>query len=138
MPPRPILHWKSFWLGSLVFMALAFLWAVSMDSLRGVAIKSASGWAFAGQFEGEIGFARHADIRPWGTGAVAGERFALIDDYGTGGSPEYGVWWKETMRPGWVLRYGQLALLFLVSWVTWLGWRWRGVKRLQTRLEGNS
>lgn len=39
-------------------MALAFLWAVSMDILRGVAIRSASGWTFAGQFHDLISSAR--------------------------------------------------------------------------------
>lgn len=133
MAPRPIHRSKSFWLGPLVIMALAFLWAVSMDSLRGLAIQSASGWIFAGQFEGEIGLAFPSDIRPWG----AGKRFAVIDRSGTGGSPEYGVWWKESVRSGWALRHGQLALLWLVSWVIWLAWRWRRMKGFQTRLEAN-
>jgi hypothetical protein len=97
-------------------MALAFLWAVSMDSLRGLAIQSASGWTFAGQFEGEIGLAVHSDIRPWRAGA----RFAPIDQYGAGGSPENGVWRKGNVRSGWALRHWNLALLFLASQLPWL------------------
>lgn len=130
---RPIHRWKSFWLGPLVFMSLAYLWVESMDSLRGVAIQSSSGWTFAGQFEGEIGLARHTDVSPWG----AGTRFALIDQYGTGGSPEYGVWWKENIRSGWVLRHWHLALLFLLPWLVFLAIRWRRPKRLETRSEGH-
>lgn len=134
MLQRPVHRWKSFWLGPLVLIALAFLWVVSMDSLRGVAINSATGWTFAGQFEGEICLAPNSDISPWG----AGSKVTLIDEYGTGGSPEYGVWWKETIRSGLVLHYWHLALLFLVPWAAFLGWRWRRLKGVQTGLEASS
>lgn len=126
MTPRPLHRWKAFWLGVLVLGFLGFAWLVSMDSLRGAGVQTASGWIVGAQFQGEVCLASKRDISPWGGSAAT----TVIYAYGTGGSPEYMVWWDEFTPYGLSVPHWLLVLAFLLPWTAFLAWRWRRIRRL--------
>jgi hypothetical protein len=91
MTPREPCKWKSIWFGILVLGFLGWAWLVSKDSLCAIGIRTASDWWVAAQFNGEVCLASKPDISPWGGPATT----TVINVHGTGGSPEYMVWWDE-------------------------------------------
>ena len=110
-------------------MFLGWAWVVSMDSLRGAGVQTSSRWLALAQFEGEVCIASSRDITLWDRRVAT----TVIHAYGTGGSPEYGVWWDAFTRYGWVVPHWLLLLFVLVPWGAWLVWHWR---REQRKLAG--
>jgi hypothetical protein len=127
MTPRPIIRWKSFWFGFLMLGFLLFAWAVSMDSLRGAGVRTASGWLVFAQFQGEVCLAAPPYISPWGgTSATT----VILYAHGTGGSPEYMVWWEGFTPYGLSFPHWLLMLFVLLPWCAFLAWRVRKQRTL--------
>jgi hypothetical protein len=128
MRPRPLIKWKSFWLGILVLGFLAFAWVRSMnsgDSLswcdsRGECIRLGHGagwlWLFSGSasfFEEGFGFS---------TGVIVEEETSLV----------LRPLIFESVPDAWAINVADwfAMLLFLVPWLAFLGWRWNKQKKL--------
>ncbi|MEK7951621.1 hypothetical protein [Luteolibacter soli] len=134
MPPRPIHHWKSLWLGLLVLTFLSWGWAYSFRTEWHIAWCLPSYRSqFSGDFEeGTVQISRHRFPPP--TKAPSG--FLCYSSHPTDPSP---MWlplpWTFYHADGnwsFTLSFWFLILLFLIPWLAFLLWRRRRMKHHPT------
>ncbi|MCW1926268.1 DUF1918 domain-containing protein [Luteolibacter arcticus] len=125
MHPRPFYRWRSFGFGLLALGFLACSWIVSMDTAKGLWVRSSSTWWGVMQFEGEVGI--FLDDRSTGG---TGREVEIVNVHGTGGSPLYRERWEQITANGIVVPHWLLILCFLVPWSAFLIWRGRRMRRL--------
>ena len=141
MTPRPIIRWKSFWLGILVLGFLLRAWLVSSfessgiqrgDSKEIIGVTSSSGYLEFYRFTGgsadpgwQITGSRFASPSNakllWGSPLLIRNKRQLI----IGDGSAYGA----------SIAYWLLMLLFLIPWASFLAWRWRR-QRMLTKAHG--
>jgi hypothetical protein len=126
MTPRPIHRWKSFWLGIVILLSLGWAWLVSMDHYTVLRLEMPGQWLRLLQIHGKVGIVTD----DWPGHAW---NLRMNDQHGIAGDP---IFWKDVIANARVLAaasHGQLALLFLIPWLTFLTWRWQRMKRQAAR-----
>ena len=124
MPPRPLHHWKSFWLGLLMLAILGCGWIRSMSHTDGFLWLPKRFRFSAWQSTGQLGFAWDYSQPP-----LPVSMFHWIHEpVSATGEP----WFPRAVVPEIYDRQFQfgianwfLMLLFLIAWIPFLVWRVR-------------
>ena len=122
MKPRPLIKWKSFWLGILVLGFLGWAWTGSTSHFQEAMVKwgPASGLC-VGHGGGSVEILWNTNYFPPVSGSLGA--FSSYGAYRWIGRLSFEV------DAGMEMPYWLLILLFLVPWVGFLAWRWRKVRR---------
>ncbi|MEK7951630.1 hypothetical protein [Luteolibacter soli] len=131
MTPRPIHHWKTFWLGIIVLLALGFAWLRSLLSLDYTPLGP---WMAVGQGGGKIAFLWDANGYP-GHYAVTEKLYLHQSPFGPPSDfKAYGYDYLFLVFAHWYL-----ILLFFLLWLTFLAWRRQEMKALaKAQAEANA
>jgi len=141
MKPRPLIKWKSFWLGILVLGFLGWAWVRSMTCESSVSYGYGGSGHYCGIYasEGKVTVGHATDTfeqlhgfdvvsfpnegRQWWPAAVKIGRETKVVVNGDLDEDDLeledpGEWWVN-------LAFWFLMLLFFLPWSTFLAWRWR-------------
>ena len=131
MTPRPLIRWKSFWLGILVLVFLGWAWVASLSRGSEVRFYSGGEYVTLRTIDGRALFAW--DLDHVGENGFKTAHFGVVTNRIQLPPP---VSLRER-RGGWALAvaYWFLILLFLVPWVSFLVWR---VRRQRKQTETNA
>jgi hypothetical protein len=134
---RPLYRWKSVWLGLFVLVFFGWAWARSMDrmdyvSWRQIFVKQAAGELTMIWYEG-------SDELEWGSAPIPNlnwRNFDLPGTFSTNELYDYDSFSGARVDYGrdYIVSFWFLILFFAVPWSSWLAWRWRRLKRLQTKV----
>ena len=123
MAPRPIMRWKSIWLGILMLGFLAFCWVRSAQTVDWLSWRISSDIkpVWVRQAGGKVGFGVEAE----GRGRI-GLGYVTLP-IGNDEQPAPAAAWiiSSPYATGICLTHWFLILLFLVPWSTFLALRWR-------------
>lgn len=128
MTPRPLHRWKSFWFGILILVFLGWGWMTSMGKGNYIAIDGKlEEIARLDQSGGYIAVVWESDTPIF---SLPQEPVAWI--FGR----DHATWFPKAFKrdspvDGWhsvAIAHWCLILLFLLTWSTWLAWRWQRLK----------
>lgn len=128
MLPRPIHRWKSFWLGVLILVFLGWAWARSQHHLDGFLWMGPSFQLSAGQITGRV------ELTWADSSGARGKSFIWVQEAASNdGEPLFpkAVNWES--YPGQIqltVAHWFLIGLVLLPWSTFLGWRYRRIRRM--------
>jgi hypothetical protein len=128
MTPRPLHRWKSFWLGVFILVFLGWAWARSLHHLEGFLWMAPRFHFSAAETTGRVEVAWAGSSGAWGKDFLWVHEAAA-----TTGEPLFpkAVNWES--YPGQIqltVAHWFLMLLLLLPWSTFLGWRYRRIRRM--------
>ena len=116
MAPRPLIKWKSFWLGILVLGFLGWAWVRSMARYDGLFWYSVGGTITGASNSGGL---LHLVIETPGARLPANPGINVVSR-----TLAARDWWPRAFQNTSVAHWF-LMLLFLVPWISFLAWRVR-------------
>lgn len=133
MPPRPLHHWKSFWLGLLVLIFLGWAWVRSMHHVDDIYYEPSTSSKTWGATSGLGAVLLTWEVHPFPPNGLNFDSYPVkpswptniwfpkaitLQERGTGGSQYKGI----------AIAHWFLILLFLVAWAGFLFWRVRRMR----------
>ena len=132
MTPRPIHHWKTFWLGLFVLAFLGSSWIKSSNGSSSLTWLSArkDKAAVAGQRHGLVKFEYYAHPHPTALRTGLSIRSETGDHPRTWIQPAIASYNKD--NDGWEISIAHwlIILLYLIAWLTTITWWHRRQRRL--------
>lgn len=128
MFPRPLHRWKSFWLGVLVLVFLSWGWGLSQQHLDGFLWMAERFHFSAGQTAGRVEIAWSASSGAWGEDFLWAHEAA--PNAGEPLFPKAINWETYPGKMQLTVAHWFLMLFLLLPWPTFLGWRYRRIRRM--------
>ena len=130
MKPRPLIKWKSFWLGILVLGFLGWGWNRSVSDGEKVYWSSSGGTVREVSHRAGVFTYRSWNSPPPDYGGGVVHHWTSSQGYWVGAGSPCKFYPGTSLLPDFFVCHWFLILLFLVPWVSFLAWRVRKQRRL--------